>query len=320
MLGDILSLSYTIDPRAQGTINLSSSRPIAKRDLLFVMESALRANNLAMVRESGGYRIAPIGDGGVFGPADNAGGDDAAAPGYGSTVIPLRYVVGPTIVRLLDGFAMRPGTVRADPSGRLILVVGTGEERRTALQTVQQFDVDWLRGQSVGLFPIRNSASAAVVSELESIMETRRSRARPRPRQGAGRRGAERRAGRRRAAGAAAIGGDAGSHRLDGPNVSGAGVHVYKVRYGDAKQIAQLLNSMFVGGQGGESDSNQLAPGGGAKQLSVTDRLTGGGSSQSSGVVGRIGGGGGGLGSAPGRAAGSPAAPTRRSARCRSRR
>jgi general secretion pathway protein D len=239
---------------------------------LFVIESALHANNLAMVREGGGYRITPIGDGGVFGPADGAGG---ATPGYGSTVIPLRYVAGPTIVRLLDGFAMRPGTVRADPSGRLILVVGTGEERRTALQTVQQFDVDWLRGQSVGLFPIRNSASAAVVSEIENIMDTQESGL------GHGLVKVQDVSAQNAVLVVAARPGLLQSaatwiRRLDAPNVSGAGVHVYKVRYGDAKQIAQLLNAMFVGGQGGESDANQLAPGGGAKQLSVNDRLTGG--------------------------------------------
>ncbi len=100
---------YTIDPRAQGTINLSSSRAIPKRDLLFVLESALHANNLAMIREAGGYRIAPIAEGGAFGPTDRADSADAAAPGYGMTVIPLQYVSGPTIVRLLDGFATRPG-------------------------------------------------------------------------------------------------------------------------------------------------------------------------------------------------------------------
>ena len=42
VLGDLLSQRYTIDPRAQGAINLSSSRPIPKRDLLFVLESALQ--------------------------------------------------------------------------------------------------------------------------------------------------------------------------------------------------------------------------------------------------------------------------------------
>ena len=276
VLGDLLSLRYTIDPRAQGAVSLSSTRPIPKRDLLFVLESALRANNLGMIREAGGYRIVPTADGGPFGPTDRANSADAVSPGYGTTVIPLTYVSAPTLVRLLEGFAMRPGTVRADPSGRLMLVVGTGDERRSALETVRQFDVDWLRGQSVGLYPIHNGASAAVAAELEKILDSGEAglghglvklqdvtaqnavlvvATRPQLLQAASR----------------------WIERLDSPNVSGSAVHVYKVHYGDAKQIAQLLNAMFMNsGPSGDSDAGQLAPGAGAKHLSTAERLTGG--------------------------------------------
>ena len=276
VLGDILSLRYTLDPHAQGAISLSSSRPIPKRDLLFVLESALHANNLAMIREAGGYRIAPIAEGGAFGPADRADSANAATPGYGMTVIPLQYVSAPTIVRLLEGFAMRPGTVRGDASGRTLLIVGTGDERRTALETVRQFDVDWLRGQSVGLYPIHNGSSTAVVGELEKIMDTGEA--------GLGHGLVKLQdvtaqnavlvvAARPQLLASAAH----WIERLDSPNASGAGVHVYKVRYGDAKQIAHLLSAMFGSGSGsGESETNQLAPGGGAKTLSAAERLTGG--------------------------------------------
>jgi general secretion pathway protein D len=285
LLGDVLSLNYTLDPRAQGSLTLSSSRPVPKRDLLFVLESALHANNLALIHEAGGYRITPVAEGGAFGPTDSGG---AASPGYGTSVVPLQYVSATTLVRLLEGFATRPGTVRADPSGRLLLVVGSGDERRTAIDTVRQFDVDWLRGQSVGLYPVRNGASAAIVSELEKIMDSGEAglghglvklqdvtaqnavlvvTARP----------------NMLAAAARWI------ERLDSPNVAQSSVHVYKVRYGDAKDIAQLLTAMFSSG-GGDADSNQLSPGSGTKRLSTTDRLTGGGSqngsSQSSGGLG----------------------------------
>ena len=46
VLGDVLGLGYVIDPRAQGTISLSSGRPIDKKDMLYVLENALSANNL----------------------------------------------------------------------------------------------------------------------------------------------------------------------------------------------------------------------------------------------------------------------------------
>jgi general secretion pathway protein D len=306
LLGDVLSVNYTLDPRAQGSLTLSSSRPVPKRDLLFVLESALHANNLALIHEAGGYRITPVAEGGAFGPTDSGG---AASPGYGTSIVPLQYVSATTLVRLLEGFSTRPGTVRADPSGRLLLVVGSGDERRAAIDTVRQFDVDWLRGQSVGLYPVRNGASAAIVSELEKIMDSGEAglghglvklqdvtaqnavlvvTARP----------------NMLAAAARWI------ERLDSPNVAQSSVHVYKVRYGDAKDIAQLLTAMFSSG-GGDADSNQLAPGSGAKRLSTTDRLTGGGSQNgaapsASGLGGFNNNNGGGLGNSASSATAQP--------------
>ena len=50
VLGDILNVGYVIDPRAQGTISLSSGRPVPRSDMLFVLENALRVNNLVLIR------------------------------------------------------------------------------------------------------------------------------------------------------------------------------------------------------------------------------------------------------------------------------
>ena len=171
VLGDVLGVGYVIDPRAQGTISLSSGRPVEKKDMLYVLENALSANNLVMVRNASGYRIAPANEGGV-GAVDEARGSDSAEPGFGLTVIPLQYVSGTTLSKLLEGFATRPGAIRTDPSGKLLIVVGTGSERQSAVETVRSFDVDWLRGQSVGMYPVQNSTPEPIVGELEKIMDS----------------------------------------------------------------------------------------------------------------------------------------------------
>jgi len=127
ILGDVLGVSYVVDPRAQGSITLSSGRPIAKKDMLFVLEDALHANNLNMVRDGSGYKIVPANDGGV-GAVDRAEGAGGVEPGYGITVIPVQYVSGTTLSKLLEGFASRPGAIRTDPTGKLLIVLGTGSE------------------------------------------------------------------------------------------------------------------------------------------------------------------------------------------------
>ena len=278
VLGDILGLGYVIDPRAQGSISLSSGRPIEKKDMLFVLENALSANNLVMVRNASGYRIAPANDGGVGAVDEARAGSDSAEPGFGLTVIPLQYVSGTTLTKLLEGFATRPGAIRTDPSGKLLIVVGTGSERQSAVETVRSFDVDWLRGQSVGMYPCktarpsRSSANSRrswtsgdsglghglvkfqPVSRLNSILVVA---SKPELLRAAAR----------------------WISRLDEPSTSSASVKVYKVRYGDAKQIAQLLQQIFVtnGGAGSaESATNEIAPGSGVKAMTAAERLTGG--------------------------------------------
>ncbi|HEY1942364.1 MAG TPA: type II secretion system secretin GspD [Roseiarcus sp.] len=272
VLGDILGVSYEIDPRAQGTVTLATGRPISKKDVLFVLESGLRANNLVMIREGAGYRIAPIADGSP-GSMDFGGGQSAQA-GYGMSVIPLQYVSGATLAKLLEGFAARPGAIRTDPAGKMLMVVGTGPERQSALETVRSFDVDWLRGQSVGMYPVHNSEPDPIVAELEKIMDSGES--------GLGHGLVKLQSVSRQnailvvAAKPELLRATARwIERLDSPNSASSGVTVYKVHYGDAKQIAALLQNIFLGG-GGADAGGDTAPSSGSSTLSSTERLTGG--------------------------------------------
>ena len=276
VLGDILNVGYVIDPRAQGTISLSSGRPIAKSDMLFVLENALRVNNLVLLRDPVGYRILPATDGAVGG-VDRPDANSAIEAGYGLTVIPVQYVSGSTLVKLMEGFASKPGTIRTDPTGKLLLILGTGSERQTAVDTVRNFDVDWLRGQSVGIYPVYNSAPAPMVAELEKIMDSGES--------GLGHnlvkfQAIERQnsilvvASKAELLRAAAL----WISRLDKSAVASTGVKVYRVKYGDAKQMAALLSNIFTGGGSTslESPANQIAPNSGSTTLSSVDKLTGG--------------------------------------------
>jgi general secretion pathway protein D len=273
VLGDVLGVGYVIDPRAQGTISLSTGRPVEKKDMLYVLENALSANNLVMVRTESGYRISPANEGGV-GAVDE--GKESVEPGYGLTVIPLQYVSGTTIAKLLEGFATRPGAIRTDPSGKLLIVMGTGSERQSAVETIRSFDVDWLRGQSVGMYPVQNSTPEPIVGELEKIMDSGDSglghglvKFQPVSRLNsilvvASKPELLRAASR-------------WIYRLDEPSTSDASVKVYKVRYGDAKQIARLLQQIFVtSAASAESPTNEIAPGSGVKAMTAANSLTGG--------------------------------------------
>ena len=274
VLGDILQVGYTIDPRVQGTISLVSIRPVPKSDIVFVLENALRLSGVVLLHDSSGYRLTPLGD------AVGAGRIDAAAanpePGFGVSVVPLQYVSAQTILKLMDSFATRAGTVRADTTRNLLLIQGTGAERRAAVDTVSSFDVDWMRGQSVGIFPVASGPPAPIIAELEKIVDSGENglsqnviKFEPIARLNAIMVVAKRAEMLRIAA--------TWIKRLDRADTARTSVHVYRVKFGEARQIARVLTDMFLGGSGSssllDSADNQVAPGSGTSTTSSTDRL-----------------------------------------------
>jgi general secretion pathway protein D len=290
VLGDILGVGYTIDPRVQGTISLSSGRSVSKSDIVFVLENALRLSGVALVRDNAGYRLMPQGD------AVGAGGLDAgrrADPGYGISVLPLQYVSAQTLLKLVDSFASRPGMVRANPNHNLILVQGTGSERQNVIDLALSFDADWMRGQSIGIFPVQNSNPEPIIAELEKIMDTSEG--------GIGQNVANFHAiARMNAILAITRKPDAlrriesWIRRLDNADTGRSGVRVYRVKYGEARQIARLLNDIFIGGGGSastlDSAAGQIAPGSGISISSSGNtpgnRLSAGGGNQTGGGFG----------------------------------
>jgi len=275
VLGDILKVGYTVDPRVQGSISLASGRPIPKSDLLFVFETALRLSGIAMVRDTAGYRLIPVSDAVAGGNLDSQ--IARAEAGYGISVVPLQYVSATTLIKLLDSFATKPGAVRVDSSRNMLLIQGSGAERRAAIDTALSFDVDWMRGQSVGIFPVQNSNPEPVIAELEKILDSKEGgfsqdmvKFQPIARRNA----------------ILAVTSKPGMlrtvetwiRRLDTADPTRVAVHVYRVKYGEARQLARVLSDIFGGGSSGSFDTgaSQVAPGGGlSKTSSNADRLPG---------------------------------------------
>src|SRR5262245_19689760 len=138
------------------------------------------------------------------------------------------------------------------------------------------FDVDFMRGQSVGIFPISNGTPAPIIAELEKIMDSGES--------GLGqgvvkfqvvsRLNAIMVISRKPALLKTAA---TWIRRLDRADTERTSVRVYRVKYGDARQIARVLNDMFGGASSSaslDSADNQVAPGSAATSTSGADRLS----------------------------------------------
>ncbi len=164
VLGDLLELTYAVDPSVSGTITLETMRPIPRADVLPVFEGALRAQGFAVVRQpSGVYTVVTTASGQRSGLA-------GAGSAFGTEVIAPRFIGVAALKRLLEPLLPEQQIAQTDPSRNLLMVTGTSAERRTVRETVAQFDVDWMRGMSFGLFGLREASARRMVEDLNAML------------------------------------------------------------------------------------------------------------------------------------------------------
>ncbi len=282
LLADTLGLNFTIDPRVQGTITILSSRPIARKDVLPVFENVLRMSNAAVVQQGSLVRIVPLPEATGSGAVTVGSGQ----PGYGVTIVPLRYTSAAALLKAADNFLGRPGAIRADTTRNLLLIQGTQAERQAAVDMTATFDVEWLRDQSVGIYPLRSTSPDTMIRELERLFETA---------EGGQGQGTVNFQSVARMNAVMAVARDSKNlarvtqwvKRLDREDTSGTTIRIYRLGHGNAPKVAKILNDVFVGRAAAatsDSAASQIAPGTTGAQ-SKLDAITTANASGTSGSV-----------------------------------
>ena len=174
VLGDVLGLNYSLDGRAQGSITIQTSTPVSRTGLLELFEAALRDNGAVIVRGSSNYRIVPMTDAGRSTASIESGKSDLTTPGLRPFVITLRYVSADNMQQVLEPMLPQGMLLKTDQARNAILLSGTPREIQSIKQTIAVFDVDWMKGMSFALVPVKSTSPAAIVQDLDQVFETRK--------------------------------------------------------------------------------------------------------------------------------------------------
>ena len=280
ILGDLLGVNYVLDPAVQGSVSLQTGRPL-RRDLLIpTLETLLRMNNAALVDNAGAFEIVPLNNA-VSGRIVPQLGESARAlpEGYSVQVVPLRYIGASEMSRILEPLAPEGSIVRVDDLRNLVVLAGSSPEMSNLLDTIQIFDVDWMAGLSVGFFNLEYAKAADVAGQLETLLADETGN----PLKGLFRFIPV------ESANALLVVSPQESYlkqmqswisRLDLAEASGTSAQrlfVYRVRHGDAVNLADVLTQLFSGGDGGSGAGRSIggvAPG--LRQSSIGGDGTGG--------------------------------------------
>lgn len=166
VLGDMLHENYVIDARVNGLVTLHTSQPVAKSAVAPILDSVLRMNGAAMVKEEGVYKISPIAVA-VRGSVTPQMGN--LPPGYSVQVVQLQYIAAREMAKILEPLVPEGSIMRVDETRNLLILAGGENEIRHALETIGVFDLDWLAGMSVGLFTLQSTDLKSILPELELL-------------------------------------------------------------------------------------------------------------------------------------------------------
>ncbi|QDE40019.1 type II secretion system protein GspD [Luteibacter pinisoli] len=168
ILGDLLHENYSIVPGVQGNVSFSTSQPVTAEQALPILETLLSWTGNALVRTNGRYVVMPSKDA-VPGNVVPSIGATAPPGGLQARLFPLHFISATEMQKLIKPFARADATLLADPTRNVIVMAGTASELDNYARTVKTFDVDWLRGMSVGVFSLQRAEVKDLTPKLDSI-------------------------------------------------------------------------------------------------------------------------------------------------------
>ena len=165
---EILNENYILDPGVQGEVTVQTSRPLPNDMLIPTLETLLRQVGAVIVRSEGVYKVVPAGVAVAGNLSPKLGGVNLG-PGYSVRIFPLRFISATEMETILRPFAPEGGIQLVDPVRNLLILAGTDQELNYLQETINTFDVNWLKGMSVGMFPLDNVDAQDVATELDKL-------------------------------------------------------------------------------------------------------------------------------------------------------
>ena len=280
ILGDMLQLSYVVDPAIKGTISVRIKGNYTKNELLNLFNSILQIHGLAITSgDNGLYKVVRKANSAKAGTQVGKAGRRAIRPGDVIQAFQLTYISAQTTSVSIRTFLSPGALVVPVISTNSLIIVDTQENLRKAAKILNLMDADCFKDIQWKLFSLEHIDAADLHKDLEKIFKSQGIYNRP--------------------------GLDQGGLELiplktmnailvltrwpkildtiefwikefdQGQSEKGAKVNVYFVQNGSAKEIADILKQLYGGKKSTKSSKRVLVKRLKKTKEAVTGELTG---------------------------------------------
>ncbi len=166
-VGHYTGITFIIDPRVKGTINLVSEQPVTKAQAFQLLTSTLRLQGYAVVTANGFTKVVPESDGKLqAGPTQSSGvkGDQIA-----TQVFRLNYESAANLVMVLRPLISPNNTINANPGNNSLVITDYADNLKRLEKIIATMDMP--SSSEVEVIPVKYGIASDVATLLVRLTE-----------------------------------------------------------------------------------------------------------------------------------------------------
>jgi len=175
VMAEVLRISYIIDPRVKGVVNIHTSGQISAENTFPIFQSILRLNGATAVKKDGIYEIVPLSDAKKLPQPASTTTESGKLPSeekYTIQIIPLKYIPATEVAKIIKPFLSDGADIVEHPSSNMLIIGDLASNVKKALDIINLFDIDIFSDLRVRLYPILNADVNEVAKEMERIFSS----------------------------------------------------------------------------------------------------------------------------------------------------
>jgi len=175
VMAEIMKITYIIDPKVKGVVNIHTSGQISSQDVFTVFQSILRLNGATAVHKDGVYEIVPLSDAKKLSISPTGmpeSGRPSSEERYTIQIISLKYIPVSEVSKMIKPFLSDGADIVEHPPHNILIIGDVASNVKKSVEIIALFDIDIFTNLRVRIYPILNSDVTEIAKEMERIFSS----------------------------------------------------------------------------------------------------------------------------------------------------
>lgn len=172
---EILKFNYIVDPNIRGRVTIHSAGSMGKEDVFPVFYQILEANGLTAVKEGSLYRIVKMKESTRLPLLIRDGGEEEDFSPDQRVILqimPLKFISAQEMTKILTPFISADGTILGHDGSNILILVDKGINVLKCLKLVEVFDADLFDRVSHRFYFLQNTKADDLAKILKEVLSS----------------------------------------------------------------------------------------------------------------------------------------------------